>query len=274
MGTVICKCSNLQAPAACGMRKMKRGQNCNSSWLKPSVSSSGWITPMTHSNCCSSWQVQPNYMHFLPSLHIRWTTTAFHELSDVLHCCYPCHSSQTMCLLTYLHATASILGYVSCCIACLWCITHARVMLVSDLFTWSGHMTLYSYMAVDCEVPPGDRLAMHRTHDMCQMLQSETIALRQTLQHALEHSPACRARSSSRGLNQAAKGTRSALKLHTSFLAELASNSVNRRRCCSPTLNRDAGLQEDTAQYCDDTGAAPCPVPGLSAIQASSANSE
>ena len=172
-------------------------------------------------------------------------------LSNVLHCCYPCHSSQTMCLLTYSHTSASILVYVSCCVACLWCITHARVMHVSDLFTWSGHMTLYLYMAVDCEVPPDDRLAMHCTHDMCQRLPSENIGLRQTLQHALEDSPACRARSSSRGHNQAAKGTRSALK-HMSFLAEhaIASNSANHRRCCSPMLNRYAGLQEDTSQCC------------------------
>ncbi len=116
---------------------------------------------------------------------------------------------------------------------------------------WCYHMTLYLYMAVDYEAPRGDRLAMHRTHDMCEMLQSESIALRQTLQHALENSPACRARSSSRGHIQAAKGTRSALK-HMSFLAEraIASDSANHRRCCSPMLNRYAGLQEDTAQCC------------------------
>ena len=93
----------------------------------------------------------------------------------------------------------------------------------------------------------------HQAMDECQRLQSENIALRQMLQNALENSPACRARSSSRGRNQLARGATSAqsvLKPHMSFLAERDITSANHRRSCSPTLSRCADLQKDTAQLC------------------------
>ncbi|KAL0050637.1 hypothetical protein WJX82_003901 [Trebouxia sp. C0006] len=97
----------------------------------------------------------------------------------------------------------------------------------------------------------------HQAMDECQRLQSENIALRQMLQNALDTGPTPRARSSSRGRNQAPQGREHAscvVKPGLSFVAEQGrSASCALGRSCSPlssfirTGGGYAPLEYDTA---------------------------
>ena len=81
----------------------------------------------------------------------------------------------------------------------------------------------------------------HQAMDECQRLQSENVALRQMLQHALEHGPRGSPRSSSRGHNHTSRGTdcvMSVLKPHMSFVAEHESAHGTHGQSCSPNLSR------------------------------------
>ena len=159
-------------------------------------------------------------------------------------------------------ASAFLERFVSCSVACHWCITHAKLLLISELptrcqldvvklrRTCTGQLTVRHQEATNLQCTAR---MYHQAMDECQRLQSENIALRHMLQNALENSPACRARSNSRGRNQAARGTmseQSVLKPHMSFLAERSGESANHRRSRSSMLNRCACLQEYNAQCC------------------------
>jgi len=94
----------------------------------------------------------------------------------------------------------------------------------------------------------------HQAMDECQRLQSENIALRQMLQDALDTGPTPRARSSSRGRNQAPKGREhasSVVKPGLSFVAEQGRlASCAQGRSCSP-LSRSVSIRS-TRVYSDD----------------------
>ncbi|DBB01389.1 TPA: hypothetical protein ACH3X1_000057 [Trebouxia sp. C0004] len=97
----------------------------------------------------------------------------------------------------------------------------------------------------------------HQAMDECQRLQSENIALRQMLQHALDPGPMPRTRSRSRGRNQAPQGREhasSVVKPGLSFVAEQGTSAICvPPRACSPlssfirTGGGYAPLEYDTA---------------------------
>ncbi len=107
----------------------------------------------------------------------------------------------------------------------------------------AGHLNASHTEATDLQCTA--RL-YHQAMDECQRLQSENIALRQMLQNALDSGPTPRARSSSRGRNQAPKGREhasSVVKPGLSFVAEQGrSASCAQSWSCSP-LSRSVSIQ-------------------------------